>query len=155
MEIAEYEKMYEFEKNIRGGLGKMRLNKKWRMINMFALTLVMICIIFGAVGQILMKSGMAQIGEINDLEGFINLNTIFYIITNAYVLSGLLLYAVSAFLWLGALSILDVSYMYPLLSLAYVITAMFAFVLLKENITLFRWVGIALVVAGGFLITRS
>ncbi len=102
-----------------------------------------------------MKSGMAQIGEINDLEGFINLNTIFYIITNVYVLSGLLLYAVSAFLWLGALSILDVSYMYPLLSLAYVITAMFAFVLLKENITLFRWVGIALVVAGGFLITRS
>ena len=122
---------------------------------MFALTLVMICIVFGAVGQILMKSSMAQIGEINDLEGFINLNTIFYIITNVYVLSGLLLYAVSAFLWLGALSILDVSYMYPLLSLAYVITAMFAFVLLKENITLFRWVGIALVVAGGFLITRS
>jgi len=138
------------KKIIRGGLGKMRLNKKWRMINMFALTLVMICIVFGAVGQILMKSSMAQIGEINDLEGFINLNTIFYIITNVYVLSGLLLYAVSAFLWLGALSILDVSYMYPLLSLAYVITAMFAFVLLKENITLFRWVGIALVVAGVF-----
>lgn len=128
---------------------------KWRMINMFALTLVMICIVFGAIGQILMKSGMAQIGEIQDIGGFINLNTIFHILTNVYVLFGLLLYAVSAFLWLGALSTLDVSYMYPLLSLAYVITAILAFVFLKENITLIRWVGIALVVAGCFLIVRT
>lgn len=122
---------------------------------MFALTLVMICIVFGAIGQILMKSGMAQIDEIKSIGGFINLNTIFHIITNVYVLFGLLLYAVSAFLWLAALSTLDVSYMYPLLSLAYVMTAILAFVFLKENITLFRWVGIALVVAGCFLIIRS
>ena len=102
-----------------------------------------------------MKTGMAQIGEINDFRGFINLNTIFHILTNVYVLLGLLLYAVSAFLWLGALSTLDVSFMYPLLSLAYVITAILAFVVLKENITLIRWVGIALVVAGCFLIVRT
>jgi len=122
---------------------------------MFALGLVIICIIFGAIGQISMKTGMAQIGEINDFRGFINLNTIFHILTNVYVLLGLLLYAVSAFLWLGALSTLDVSFMYPLLSLAYVITAILAFVVLKENITLIRWVGIALVVAGCFLIVRT
>jgi len=133
----------------------MRLNKKWGFINMFALGLVIICIIFGAIGQISMKTGMAQIGEINDFRGFINLNTIFHILTNVYVLLGLLLYAVSAFLWLGALSTLDVSFMYPLLSLAYVITAILAFVVLKENITLIRWVGIALVVAGCFLIVRT
>lgn len=128
---------------------------KWRTINMFALSLVMICIIFGAIGQILMKSGMSQIGEINDFGGFISLNIMLHILTNIYVLVGLLLYAVSAFLWLGALSTLDVSYMYPLLGLAYVMTAILAFVFLKENITLFRWVGIALVVAGCFLIIRS
>ena len=133
----------------------MRLNKKWVVINMFALGLVMICIIFGAIGQISMKTGMTQIGEINDFGKFINLNTIFQIITNPYIFGGLLLYAISAFLWLGALSTLDVSYMYPLLSLAYVITAVLAFVFLKENITLFRWVGIALVVAGCFLIVKT
>lgn len=102
-----------------------------------------------------MKAGMSQIGEINDFGRFINLNTIFQILTNVYVLFGLLLYAISAFLWLGALSTLDISYMYPLLSFAYVMTAILAFVFLKENITLFRWVGIALVVVGCFLIGRS
>lgn len=134
---------------------KMRLNKKWRIINMFALGLVMICITFGAVGQILMKGGMNQIGEINDFEGFININMIFCIVTNVYIFVGLLLYAISAFLWLGALSTLDVSYMYPLLSLAYVLTAILASVFLTENITLLRWVGIGLVVAGCFTIMRT
>jgi drug/metabolite transporter (DMT)-like permease len=122
---------------------------------MFALGLVLICIIFGAFGQILMKTGMSQIDEIKSIEGFINLNTIFCLLTNVYVLSGLLLYALSAFLWLGALSSLDVSYMYPLLSLAYVITAILAFVVLKENITLLRWLGIAFVVIGCFMISKT
>jgi drug/metabolite transporter (DMT)-like permease len=133
----------------------MRLNKKWEVINMFALYLVMICIICGAIGQILMKAGMIQISEIKSIEGFININTLFCILTNVYVFSGLLLYAISAILWLGALSTLDVSYMYPLLSLAYVITAILAFVLLKESITLLRWVGIAFVVVGCFMISET
>ncbi len=133
----------------------MRLNKKWEVINMFALCLVMVCILFGAIGQILMKAGMIQIGEIKSIDGFININTLFCILTNVYILSGLLLYAISAILWLGALSTLDVSYMYPLLSLAYVITAILAFVLLKESITLLRWVGIAFVVVGCFMISKT
>lgn len=122
---------------------------------MFALGLVVICIIFGAAGQILMKLGMAQIGEINDLVRLLSPNNIFHMLTNPYVLGGLLLYAVSFILWLGALSSLDVSFMYPMLSLAYVIAAVAAFVFLKEDITLIRWAGIGLVVAGCFMIGRT
>jgi drug/metabolite transporter (DMT)-like permease len=62
---------------------------------------------------------------------------------------------VSAFLWLGALSTLDVSFMYPLLSLAYVVTAVFAIIYLGEIVTLSRWAGISLVVIGCVLIARS
>lgn len=102
-----------------------------------------------------MKTGMAQIDEIKDFGGLINLNILFKIVTNVYVLIGLLLYAVSAFLWLGALSTLYISYMYPLLSLTYVITAILAFLFLKENNTLIRWVGIVLVVIGMFRKNRN
>lgn len=70
-------------------------------------------------------------------------------------MGGLFLYMFSAFLWLGALSTLDVSFMYPLLSLAYVITAIGAFIFLGETITMMRWMGIGLVIAGCFLVTRS
>lgn len=122
---------------------------------MFALSLVAICIVFGAVGQILMKSGMSQIGQIGDLGKLINPSTVFSIFTNAYVIGGLLLYAIASFLWLGALSTLDVSLMYPLLSLAYVVAAILGLIFLKEDITLLRWVGIVVVIGGCFMILRS
>ena len=118
----------------------------------FALTLVLICIFAGAIGQICFKHGMWNIHKINGIEYLLKFKTIFEVITNKYVILGVFLYGFSFILWLGALSTLDVSFMYPLLSLCYVITAILAFVFLKENITLFRWSGIALVVIGCFII---
>lgn len=92
---------------------------------MFALSLVAICIIFGAVGQILMKTGMSQTGPIGDLGKLLNPSTVLSIFTNVFVIGGILLYTAAALLWLGALSTLDVSLMYPLLSLAYVVAGCF------------------------------
>ena len=124
-------------------------------INMFAIGLLVVCILFGAFGQIFMKAGMNQLDKIDDMAQLLDPDTAMSILKNKYVIGGLLLYAISAFLWLGALSTLDVSFMYPMLSLAYVITAILAFVSLGENITVVRWAGIVLVVAGCFLIARS
>jgi len=123
--------------------------------NMFAIGLLMVCILFGAFGQIFMKTGMNQLDKIDDMAELIDPTTAMGVLKNKYVVGGLLLYAISAFLWLGALSTLDVSFMYPMLSLAYVITAILALIFLGENLTTVRWVGIALVVAGCFLITKS
>lgn len=122
---------------------------------MFAIGLVLICVVFGALGQISMKAGMRHVQQINNFSDLLNSGTIMEIFFNVYVMGGLLLYMVSAFLWLGALSTLDVSLMYPLLSLAYLFTAVVAVVFLGEIITVSRWVGIALVVIGCVLIVRS
>ena len=122
---------------------------------MFALILVFVCVLGAAMGQIAMKSGMSQIGEIGSLGQLFHFGTLFHIFTNPRVLTGICLYAISGILWLGALSTLNVSFMYPLMSLAYVLTAIFAFVFLKESVTLLHWVGILLVVGGCFLITRT
>ncbi|MGD0794312.1 MAG: EamA family transporter [Dehalococcoidales bacterium] len=122
---------------------------------MFGLILVSICIVCAVVGQIAMKSGMGDIGEISNMRQLLNSHTLFLIFTNIRILIGLLFYAVSAVLWLAALSTLNVSFMYPLLSLAYVVTAILAFVFLKEKITPFGWLGIILVVGGCFLILKA
>jgi len=121
----------------------------------FALTLVLICVFLSAIGQFTMKIGMGEVGEIATVRQLFNLDTLFRMFTNPHVLTGLFLYAVSVTLWLGALSTLDVSLMYPLASLAYIVTAIVAFIFLKENITLLRWAGILLVVGGCFLISRT
>ena len=122
---------------------------------MFALTLVLICVFAGAMGQICWKHGMTSMDKINEIDDLLQLETIFNIFTNKYIILGLVLYGSAFILWLGAMSTLDISFMYPMLSLAYVITAILAFVFIGENITMVRWAGIALVVAGCFLIARS
>ncbi|HWQ19578.1 MAG TPA: EamA family transporter [Methanotrichaceae archaeon] len=126
-----------------------------KRVNMFALGLLIICIVFGALGQISMKNGMNHMDKIDGIKDLFSLSTVAGIMTNQYVVLGLLLYSLSAFLWLGALSTLDVSFMYPLLSLAYVVTAGMAYLYLGESVSLFRWAGIVLVIAGCVLITRS
>jgi drug/metabolite transporter (DMT)-like permease len=122
---------------------------------MFALMLVLICVLAGAAGQIFWKTGMSEMSRINGMGDLLQLKTAWDIFTNKYIIIGIFLYAISVFLWLGAMSTLDVSFMYPLLSLGYVLTAILAFIFIGENVTLIRWAGIVLVIAGCILITRS
>lgn len=122
---------------------------------MFAFILVAMCIILGAVAQILMRTGMSQIGSIGGWSKFLTPHTFQLMFTNLFVIGGLCLYAISSVLWLVALSSLNVSLMYPLLSLAYVVVAILSFFFLKESISLIRWLGILIVVVGCFLIVRG
>jgi drug/metabolite transporter (DMT)-like permease len=122
---------------------------------MFALILVLICILAGAAGQIFWKEGMSGMGRISGMGELLQVKTMWDIFTNKFIIFGVILYAVSVFLWLGAMSTLDVSFMYPLLSLGYIVTAILAFVFIGENITLLRWAGIVVIIAGCFMITKS
>ena len=122
---------------------------------MFALTLVLICVLAGAAGQIFWKEGMSGMGRINGISDLLQVKTVCDIFTNKYIILGIFLYAMSVFLWLGAMSTFDVSFMYPLLSLGYIVTAILALVFLGENITLLRWAGIVVIIAGCFMITNS
>lgn len=121
----------------------------------FALSLVLACVFLSAAGQLTMKIGIGQIGEIVTIQQLLSPGMLFRIFTNPYVITGVSCYAVSVILWLGAMSTLDVSLMYPLASLAYVVVAIIAFIFLKEDISLLRWAGILLVMGGCFLITQT
>jgi drug/metabolite transporter (DMT)-like permease len=123
--------------------------------SMFAVTLVLICVVAGALGQIIWKQGMSTMDKINGFEDLLKIETIYSIFTNIYIVLGLIIYGSVFILWLAALSTLDVSFMYPMLSLAYVVTAIFAFLFLGESIAFSRWAGIAFVVIGCILIARS
>lgn len=122
---------------------------------MFALLLVLLCIFGATMGQILMKSGVNQVGEIKSMGQLFNLDTLSRIFTNPRIIAGILCYGIALVLWLGAMSTLNVSFIYPLMSLAYVLTAIFALIYLKESITILHWIGIAFVVVGCFLIVRT
>lgn len=58
-------------------------------------------------------------------------------------------------LWLLALSGLNISYAFPLLSAGYILVALLARVFLRETISLKRWAGISIVCFGVLLIAWS
>ena len=118
------------------------------MKNNTMLLLVFISVFLAAIGQIAMKKGMDGV----DINYFFELTKI---LTRNYVWLGLSLYGISTVFWLVALARFDLSYMYPLISLGYILTAGFAYVFLHENISLLRWCGILLVIGGVILIIRS
>ena len=64
-------------------------------------------------------------------------------------------YGASLAVWIVGLSRVPVSQAYPVLSIGYVITAFAAWAMLGETITAQRAAGIAIIIAGVWLVARS
>ena len=110
------------------------------------------CILLGGTTQILFKLGMNSVGALDTTEKIFSVRTVAMVLSNKYILIGIGLYAVSSVLWLVGLSMLDVSLMYPLLSLAYFVTTLLAFLILNEPVRTSRWVGVLLIIVGSILV---
>src|SRR3990172_915808 len=109
------------------------------------LILVLISVVLGAFGQVLMKMGLKE--KPIDLTQLASLK-LFDTLFQRYVFSGVVLYLLAVLLWFVVLSKAELSFAYPLISIAYIITAVMAVFLFGENITIDRWLGIFLIIGG-------
>jgi drug/metabolite transporter (DMT)-like permease len=119
-----------------------------------AILYILVSVVAGAVGQVLLKKGMASMGPLTlsiDQLG----NVLWRIGTNPYVIVGLLIYVGGTVFWLTALSRVDLSYAYPFASLSYVVMLIASWQLFNENITVLRLLGTLIVCLGVFIISRS
>lgn len=115
------------------------------------LVLILISVTLGVVGQLSMKSGMKSVGKI-ELSQMLFTSKLFQVILNPLVIFGMILYMSAAIVWLVVLSKAELSYAYPMFALGYVITSVIAWLLFKENMTLFRFFGILMIMSGVYLI---
>ena len=117
-----------------------------------SLILIIATVCLNTAGQFMMKAGINKIGSI----GFENLaQSIIRVITSPFVIGGFCSYAVSAVLWIMILSRAELSWAFPMVSLSYVITAIFAPILLNESFTIQRFIGIIVICIGVFLVSRT
>ena len=127
----------------------------WRIKLAQSWLLICACILTAVGGQLCLKAGMRQIGDV-DLRNLTHLGQTVMRTTALPAISiGLALYALSASLWLVVLSRMDLSYAYPLLSISYILIPLFAWLLFGEQIPPLRWFGILVVVVGVIIISRS
>jgi drug/metabolite transporter (DMT)-like permease len=103
----------------------------------------------GAVGQILLKVGANRLGGIT-----LTFNGLLSIAKNYYILIGLMLFGTSFLLWVKVLTKNDLSYVYPMVSLSYVIIILVSRFLFNEPFTTNKMIGIAAIVGGVFIINK-
>lgn len=111
-------------------------------------------LVLSVIGQALLKYGMGQMGAL-----IISLATlpqiILQIATSPFVIGGLFVYAVATFFWLVTLSRVDLSVAYPSLSLTQVLVLGVAWLILREEISPLRVMGVLVICVGMLLVARS
>jgi uncharacterized membrane protein len=85
----------------------------------------------------------------------LNFTTLSTVLLNPYVLLGFVMYALSTIFWLIALSKKELSFVYPFISLTYVLVLMLSSLVLKEDIGLNKIAGTLAIIIGLIIISRS
>ncbi|MEW8955505.1 EamA family transporter [Clostridium sp.] len=109
-------------------------------------TLLFINILLLVTGQTLWKIGLEGNTMELSFKGIINL------IFNPYIFSGIVLYGIATIIWFYILSKGDLSLVYPLQSLCYVLAIFVAMFIFKESIPVTRWIGVIFIVIGAFFV---
>ncbi len=114
--------------------------------------LIIMTVCLNTAGQFMMKTGINKIGKIELSRFFEYLPRV---ASSGFVLGGFFAYAVSAALWIVILSRAELSWAFPMVSLSYVLTAIFSPVLLGEPFSVQRFIGILVICLGVFLVGRT
>jgi multidrug transporter EmrE-like cation transporter len=123
-------------------------------MNIATFSFIVIGVLLNAVAQLLLKAGARNVGEIHiSLQNLLPLA--FKVATQLPIIGGLACYVLSVVLWIVALSRVDVSVAYPMLSLGYVVAAVGGWYLFGEALSLQRVAAIAIILAGVALLARS
>lgn len=105
-------------------------------------------IISGTAGDLLSAHGMALHGEVEDFSAGGIGHLFRYVVTQRYVIAGVLSNAVCFVSFLGLLSVAPVSFAVPVTAIGYVLKVLLAKYLLHECVHWRRWAGAVLVSIG-------
>lgn len=118
--------------------------------------IIIIGVIIGALGQISIKTGLQQIGDVKFSNISSVVSFIFEAVKNKFILLGLLLSAISAVLWIITLSKIDLSFGYPLASgLFFIVMIILSSIMLKEKISIMQLIGTAIILFGVVILSKS
>ncbi len=115
--------------------------------------LILLTAILNAAAQLLLKQGMNRIGEFAFSWSNI-MPTMVKIAFSPLIIFGLFIYVFSVTVWLFVLSRVDASIAYPMSSLGYIITAIAAYFILNEQLSITQMLGIVVIIFGVYLITQ-
>ncbi len=119
-----------------------------------AFALVMTGVLLNAIAQLALKASVSDTGIINlDIQSL--LTSAGSLASSLWLWLGLICYAVSVVVWILALSRVDVSIAYPMLSIGYIVNAIAASQLFNEPMGMGKVIGIGIIMLGVYVLARS
>ncbi|MNG29531.1 4-amino-4-deoxy-L-arabinose-phosphoundecaprenol flippase subunit ArnF [compost metagenome] len=103
----------------------------------------------------MLKAGAQSIGAVSLSNGASLASAAFAAALQPWIVLGLVCYFFSAGLWVVALTRVDVTVAYPMLSLGYVIAAVLAWQIFGEQLTTTRVLGILTILVGVAVLARG
>ncbi|MGH8677068.1 MAG: EamA family transporter [Burkholderiales bacterium] len=116
--------------------------------------LVLTGVLLNAAAQLLLKAGTNTIGHF-EFSAANALPVGLKLAAEPHIVGGIACYVISVAVWIMALSRVEVSIAYPMLSIGYVVNALAAYYLLGESVTPTRLLGIGIIILGVFIVARS
>lgn len=111
-------------------------------------------VFLNAVAQLLLKAGTNAVGHFHfAAENIVPIG--WKLATQPAILGGMACYAISLVVWIMALSRVEVSVAYPMLSVGYVLNAIAAWYFFGEAVSLTRLIGIGIIIIGVYIVARS
>ena len=123
-------------------------------MNATSFSLLMTGVLLNAGAQLLLKAGTNSVGVFEfSRDNIVPVG--WRLATEPHIVGGLACYVISVVVWVMALSRVEVSVAYPLLSIGYVVNAIAAWYLFGEAVTPMRLAGIGTIIVGVCLVARS
>ena len=119
------------------------------------LLVLLIGLFFEAAGVVLLKKGLARIGGVESYSAGEFVRVVKDGVTNPHVVIGVFFEALFFACLLFLLSKGDVSFVWPLTALSFVMTTFAALLFLGERVSPFRWAGVVFIMIGAGLISYS
>jgi drug/metabolite transporter (DMT)-like permease len=121
--------------------------------------LILFSVIVAAIAQLTLKHGMNEVvtrgGHSVPLDLGQPVTAARRVLSNVWVWAGLLIFVVSAASWVVVLSKTSLSFAYPFVSITYVVILLFDGWVLHEGVPGLRWLGVALIIAGIFVVSTT
>ena len=123
-------------------------------MNAASLTLILLAVALNAAAHLLLKAGATAIGPFQfAVESVLPVGLKFAF--DPHIAAGLVCHAVSLVVWVLALSRVEVSIAYPMLSIGYGLNAVAAWYLFGEAVGVMRLTGIGIIFIGVYFVARS
>ncbi len=115
---------------------------------------ILLTIVLTVYGQLVIKWQVSKAGAlpvgIVAQAGFL-----LRVLVNPWVLSGLIAALIAALSWMAALTKFDLGFAYPFMSLSFVLVLVLSVLFFREPMTVYKVIGMALIVLGLFVSSRS